>query len=65
MEVLELLLVVEPLLGTLGPQLARPCALYLDNLLGGRVLGKILFKFKSKRISLAVIIKSMIVREKK
>ena len=41
MEVLELLLVVEPLLGTLGPQLARPCALYLDNLLGGRVLGKL------------------------
>ena len=46
-EILELLLVMEPLLGALGPQLARPRALYLDDLLGGGVLGNILFKFKS------------------
>ena len=46
-EILELLLVMEPLLGALGPQLARPRALYLDDLLGGGVLGNKLFKFKS------------------
>ena len=40
MEVLKLLLVVQPLLGALGPQLARPRALDLDDLLGGGVLGK-------------------------
>lgn len=40
MEVLKLLLMVQPLLGALGPQLARPRALDLDDLLGGGVLGK-------------------------
>ena len=40
MEVLKLLLLMEPLLGALGPQLARPRALDLDNLLGGRVLAE-------------------------
>ena len=39
-EVLKLLLMVQPLLGALGPQLARPRALDLDDLLGGGVLGK-------------------------
>ena len=40
MEVLKLLLVMQPLLGALGPQLARPRALDLDDLLGWGVLGK-------------------------
>ena len=40
MEVLKLLLMVQPLLGALGPQLARPRALDLNDLLGGGVLGK-------------------------
>ena len=40
MEVLKLLLLMEPLLGALGPQLARPRTLDLDNLLCGRVLAE-------------------------
>ena len=63
MEILELLLVMEPLLGALCPQLARPRALYLDDLLGGRVLGKILCEFKSKGVFLLPLIKWMIVCE--
>ena len=41
MQILELLLMVQPLLGALGPQLARPRALDLDDLLGGGILGNL------------------------